>query len=97
MKKIVIYQESNPLVYLEDEDNSNISEYTKKISSILEANNVTILETTSGCLVVRPHKINSISIVEVDKIQTGVEPLQSGVQKLEVPDEEHEDVITDGD
>lgn len=97
MKEIIIYQEKNQPVHLHDEDDSNISEYAKNISSILEASNVTILEVTSGCLIVRPHKINSIEIYErilkEDKPQIEVEHHQeaSEVENLS------EDIIMDGD
>ena len=76
MKEITIYQANNPPIKLLDDDNTSVSDFTKKISSVLEAGNVTILETASGNVVIRPHKIDSIHIHDTTNIDVQTKPVE---------------------
>ena len=101
MKEIVVYQENvlSPVVII-DEDDSNLTEYSKKISAVLEASNVTILETSSGCVILRPHKITSLLIKEMDIVKSKeieVKTEEKKEIKTPSPIDEGEDYITDGD
>ena len=63
VKRIKIFTESGPMEIL-DLDNSSLEEYTKNLSSILESSKVSILETSTGNLVLRPSKITGLLVVE---------------------------------
>jgi hypothetical protein len=63
MKKIIIYKNPDPLV-LTDDDETNITEYTKQLSLMLESSKICILETTSGNVILRPSKIDLIFVSE---------------------------------
>ena len=63
MKKIKVFTESGPIEVL-DSDSLPLDEYSKQISSLLESSNISILETSTGCLILRPSKISGISILE---------------------------------
>ena len=65
MKKIIKILQTNvePLI-IEDKDDSELSEYTQKLSKLLSVGHVTILETSESNHIVRPHQIVSISIIE---------------------------------
>lgn len=90
MKEITIFQYGISPLHISDNDDSNISEYTKKISSLLKAENVLILETTSGNIILRPHKISSIQVVEKKEEKVDNKPEEQVVNI-------GEDFITDGD
>jgi len=64
MKKIIIYQNGVEPIEIKDSDNKDIQEYTKEISSLMESDNVTIIETSEGCLILRPTKILGIKVCE---------------------------------
>ena len=74
MKLITIYQENCEKIFIEDSDDSNIQEYSKNISKLLESNNVAILHTSENqSIVLRPNKICSILVEEriekeIDKV-----------------------------
>lgn len=98
MKEITIFQKNNPPIRFTDDDSNDVAEYTQQMSSLLEVNNVTILETSSGSIIIRPHTISSIEVREL--IEEDLAPMM----KQEIKDEEKkkepdqvitEDVITD--
>ncbi len=62
MKEITIFQENIKPIKIIDEDDENNFDYIKKLSNILESNNITILETKTTSMILRPNKINSIII-----------------------------------
>lgn len=64
MKKICINYENSFTNLIFDDDDSNLEEYTNELSKVLEVSKVTILETSEGNLILRPHKIMSISVTE---------------------------------
>jgi len=102
MKEITIYQANNPPIILTDNDESQISDFTQKISAILKAGNVTILEMESGNVIIRPHKIDSVHIRNVTPLDYVTEPVEETVIPETVvgksqPPIEEEDYITDGD
>ena len=65
MKKIVIYQENSDPITLLDNDSSDMESYSNDTSKILELSKVCILETTSGNILIKPSKINSIFITDL--------------------------------
>jgi hypothetical protein len=89
MKQIIIYQENTSPIIIEDDDLSKIEEFSRNLSGLLETGNVSILHTSSGSVVLRPNKISSIVVHEVERhINTDVQ-LQKEPIKIE------EDIITD--
>ena len=64
MKIIKIFQENNETVELIDNDDTSRIDYTSQLKNLIESNDVMILETSSGSIIIRPHKINSILIVD---------------------------------
>jgi methylglyoxal synthase len=68
MKKITIFQENSENIILFDDDHNKTSllDYTKKITEILESTNICILETSSQIISLKPSKLNSILVTEVE-------------------------------
>jgi len=67
MKEVtIIYQRTSALTQFLDDDSTDLVEYTEKMSNILSLDNVVTLETSSGCFILRPHQIVSISIRDSD-------------------------------
>lgn len=92
MKRITIFQENTIPIVIEDNDNSQIDEYTKELSSILENNNISLLHTSSESIIIRPNKISAIVISDNKEVIEGVE--QQKIESVEKV-EEQEDIITD--
>jgi len=97
MKKIIkiLQMNAEPLI-IEEQDDSELNEYTKKLSKILSVGHVAILETTESNHIVRPQKIVSISITE-----EGTRKRKYTKRKVKSKDEpkkdaKQEDIITDG-
>ena len=91
MKLITIFQDGGQNIIINDNDNSNLQEYSKNISSLLEFSNISILHTSNSSTILRPSKILSI---HVDKIQ---EITNTNDEKEEPKQEEQIDIITDKD
>lgn len=68
MKIIKIFQENNETVELIDSDDTNRVDYTSQLKNLLESNDVMIFETSSGSMIVRPHKINSILVIDDNEL-----------------------------
>ena len=63
IKKIRIFTESGSIEVL-DSDSRTLEEYCKQLSGLLDLSTVSILETSSGVLILRPSKISGISVSE---------------------------------
>jgi hypothetical protein len=63
VKKIKLFTESG-LVEISDTDSSSLEEYSKQLSGLLDSSTISILETSSGCLILRPSKVSSIFVSE---------------------------------
>jgi len=81
MKKIKIIFD-NQVETLLDEDESNLEEYSKAISSLFILGNVNIIQTTNEYLLVRPSKVLAVKVTEELKYEE---------KKIE----EFEDTVTD--
>ena len=97
MKVITIFQDNGPNIILQDNDDSDLQDYLKEISQLLEFSNISVLHTSSSSVAIRPSKILSIQVEEVEvKEQNPVsEELEPGTAV--VHKEEEIDIITDGD
>jgi len=74
MKRIVIYQENIEPIVLNDDDNTQISSYVENLSKMLDLKRIVTIQTTDKVLIVRPSKVTSISISEIDeKIENRIE------------------------
>jgi len=89
MKKIIKILQSNvdPLL-IEDENDEELNKYVLELSKLLSIGNVTILETSSSSIILRPHQISSIIVTEEGK--------RKRVYKKRVIKEKVEDIVTDG-
>jgi len=65
MKQVTIFQKNCSPVIVEDSDESSIEDYSKRISQLLENNNISILHTSTCSVIVRPDKISSIHVCDV--------------------------------
>jgi len=95
MKKMTINKVSGESITVLDEDDTDILDYSKQASSIMEASNVTLVETSEKILIVRPHSIESIEVSEIKVDKEKGEEIEDDEDIKEV--EEHIDIITDGE
>ena len=95
MKKLTIFQEYTAPLEIEDWDDSDIKEYTRQISSLLENNNVSILHASTCSVVLRPNKITSIVVTEVESPAQKQQPQKKKPISSPKKMEEHEDIIHD--
>jgi len=103
MKSIIVNFKNAVSAELVDYDTGDVEEYAEKLSEILKNNNVTVLHTTSGSLIVRPNDVSSIAVCDVDEeylfedIDTTSEAVISELKTEETPPTKqvHEDIITD--
>ncbi len=94
MKSIVIYQDGAEKIELFDEDDRDNEGFALELSNALKSSTVSIINTSSGSLIVRPSKINSILVQDQSKATEMIpKPVKAKVkQKKEVVD-----IITDVD
>lgn len=93
MKSITLSMVDSENLTIQDDDDKDLKEYTEELSSVLKSGNVTILETTSGSLILRPNKITSIFVEELDKEESPSVPVPT---QEDVKSDGHVDTITDG-
>ena len=96
MKRIVIFQQNTPAVEMYDDDESEVIEYTNRLTQILENANITVLETSDSSAVLRPSKINSILVYPIDPLPKDEQPQEKKNSKKK-PKAKDEDIITDAD
>jgi hypothetical protein len=99
MKTVTIYQEGADPIIVDDNDDEELVSYTKKISSMFEHNNISILQTKFTSVITRPSKIISIVVKEQDIKEKPVETkdvIQSKQHsKKKEPVEKDEYTLTD--
>lgn len=67
MKEITIYQENiEPLILKDLEDDIDINTYIQKLSNLLELSTLTILNVSSSSIILRPSKITSIKVRNIE-------------------------------
>ena len=66
MKTVTIYQEGADPIIVDDNDDEELVLYTKKLSSMFEHNNISILQTKFTSVITRPSKIISVVVKEQD-------------------------------
>ena len=66
-KEIKILQVVIDPIILKDDDETPIEEYVKNLEKIFISANVTTIHTSSGSALVRPSKLVSILVTEVDE------------------------------
>jgi hypothetical protein len=88
MKRIIIHQTDNHVIKILDNDDKDLQEYTKEISSLMELSNIAILETSQGNIIIKPSKILSIQVFD------GIE-IQEQIVKSDPTKPLFEDEITD--
>ncbi len=102
MKRILIFQENTSAVEVYDDDETDLGDYTKNLSQILENANVTILQTSESSVILRPSKVTSILVNPMIDPQDPQPQDQKQIQKQlkkkkskKVKQAENEDIITD--
>ena len=70
MKKIVVYQEGVENIELFDKADGDIQNFAVSMSNVLKASTVSIINVTSGTLIVRPSKVISIYIEDQSTDET---------------------------
>ena len=84
MKEITIFQENIEPIILIDDDKSSIEEYSKELSKLLKFNNVSVLNTSSASILLKPKKIVSIEVKEIlSKLQESVDDVEKSEPKIE--------------
>lgn len=104
MRKITVYQEGE-VIELFDDDISNIDTAIKEASKLFSSNNISILQANNTALIVRPSKLNSILIEEIDTaeqesllddtVKEIIENREKQENKVKQEKESQEDIITD--
>ena len=87
MKKIKILQSNIEPLLIEDDSDVDLEEYVSDLSKLLSVGNVSILETSTSSIILRPHQIVSIVVTENSKTKRKVKVKK----KVEIK----EDIITD--
>jgi transcriptional regulator with PAS, ATPase and Fis domain len=101
MKIITIYQEGADPIIVDDDDDEELVSYIKKISSMFEYNNISILQTKFTSVITRPSKIISIVVNEQEvkeipvKIKTKDVIQSKKHSKKKEPAEKDEYTLTD--
>ena len=65
-KQITIFSANTVPIIIEDQSSENLNVYSQELTKLLESNNVSILHTTSGSLIIRPNVISAIIVSEDD-------------------------------
>lgn len=102
MKRIIIFQENTSAVEMLDPDKSDLQEYTKNLYQVLNSGNVSLLTTPLSSLIIKPSKITSILVQEVDKetppdISTQLDGMVEQKTEEVKREEDDVDIVTDID
>lgn len=73
MKKIEIFQCQCDAVTLYDDSDEDLTTYSNKVTQIMELSNITTITTSRGTCIVRPSKIASIKVTNVDEVSSEIE------------------------
>lgn len=92
MKKITAYFENTEPIDILDSDNSNIEDYTKKLSEIFHSETVNILSTDHGCMIIKSNKLNSMVIENYSLDPQEDLPKQIDEETIVIQSEEIEEV-----
>lgn len=90
VKTIDIFLSSGKCISVKDQDDSDLLTYSRRLSELLQNDNITILRTSESAVIVRPSQIQGV-LVNEEKQEDGAEVTE--VQQEEI--EETEDIISD--
>lgn len=82
MKIIKIFQEDNETIELFDNDNTDRTEYIQQLKNLIKSNDIMILETSSSSVILRPHKIEAILVID-DSELVGEEEIKDNISDSE--------------
>jgi len=95
LKVVTIFLANGKCISVKDQDDSDLLNYSKKLSDLLQSNNVTILHTSESSVIVRPSKVQAV-LVDEEKQEGEVEEVQhSEIQEAIEEPQESEDIISD--
>ena len=90
MKYIEIILNNKERIEIKDDDNTEISSYSKLLSSVLKQDNISILQTedktSNRCLIVRPSQIFTIDIKE-NKLNSNRKPRKKKNENYKVTED----------
>ena len=95
MKKLIVYQEGVEKIELFDDQDDVLGAFAQRVSQLLKASTVSIINTTDASLIVRPSKV--ISILIQDQSETVKVTPSSKTAKAKKKSKEKVDIITDVD
>ena len=93
MKKITIRQKGVSDTFLLDDDETEISEYSKNCSKLFQSSNIYMLKTSQSCVIGRPSQLCSITVENIEIKEDIPEPVKKVEKKKD--DEIQQDIITD--
>ena len=95
-KTVTFFQENNAPITMIDEDETDLKDYSKSLSNFMSQSNISILEMSSSCLIIRPSKVTSIVIDETEIIDESKAQIKQPVKKIKKKIKEKSmDIITD--
>jgi hypothetical protein len=105
MRKITIYQDGE-VIELLDDSKEKIENYIKEAGKLFYSNNISILQVTNSALIIRPSKLNSILIEDIEEQQSLLDDTVKEIikkdeekaeqqQQLDETNKQVEDIITD--
>ena len=68
-KHLTIFQENNAPIVMIDEDERDLTEISKDLSSFMTLDNISILETSTSVAIIRPSRISSILVETIDQFE----------------------------
>jgi len=99
MKEVTIFQENiEPIKFIDNNDDSSIDEYSNDLSKLLKYNKISIISTDKESAIIRPSKIISISVREIE-LKQFTEAKSVGKEPSEeyIISEDDKDVIMDAE
>lgn len=105
MKNVEIILENKEILTIQDDDDTPIEEYCRKLASLFQVSNITTLIFGEKSLLIRPSKIFAIKVNAI-KVEIPNSPIETEfpndgstpdmkISEPEIAEEEYEDVITD--
>jgi len=89
MKKIEIFQKDCEKIEIFDEDKEGLISYAKKFVDFFDSANISILETSNDCVIMRPSNLMS---VKISSLESDFKP---SIDEKKIEDDIEEDIITD--
>lgn len=90
MRKITVYQEGE-VIELFDDGKEKLETCIKEIGKMFFSNNISIIQATNTALLIRPSKLNSVLIEDIEEQQSLLDDTVKEI--IEKDDEKNEEKI----